>query len=250
MASDFPDEIAPGARDLRLRRERGFWRWQLVKWWIQGHGKDGYTFRLLLVPLVLVFVVVFGLLLLEQIVCALIFSAVMTVFLGVAGFHGTKRELLLRSAATRAVTKARAKQAAERFSSLGVGATVLAIFVSATSVSLALYDLPLLDTALKDAFSMFIALVFLPVYVSGAVRKLAVARIEELEALRNDTVGAALTRDRAGRVRAVAVVGPAARAEVPVRAYLILRFEPPVTQLLEREVDGGTAAREAARPPG
>jgi hypothetical protein len=248
MASDSPDEIAPGARDLPLRRERGFWRWKIVQWWIQGHGRNGYTFALLLIPLALVFVVELGFLVFEQLVAALIFSAVVTVFLGVAGFHGTMRELLLRSAATRAVMRARTKQAAERFSSLGVGATVLAIFVSATSVSLALDGQPLLDTAIKDAFSMFIALVFLPVYVSGAVRKLAVARIEELEALRNDTVGTALRLDREGRVRAVVVTGPAGRSTVPARSYLILRFEPPIAQLLQR--GGGATARRSLKRPG
>ena len=65
----------------------------------------------------------------------------------------------------------------------------------------------MLDTAWKDAVSIFIALVFLPVYVSGAVRKLAIARIEELEALRNATLGTRLTFDRAGAVRAVVVQG-------------------------------------------
>jgi len=208
------------------RRESRFWRSAWVKWWIQGHGRDGYSFRLLLVPLIGIFVLVFILQMLDMIASAVLLSGVMTIFLGVAGFYGAKRECLVASPATRAVLKARMKQAAERFASLGVGATVLAIFVNATSVSLALYGLPVLDSALKDALSVFIALVFLPVYVSGAVRKLAIARIEELEALRGSAIGEALRCNRRGDVRAVVVKGPAGHARVSAREYEILGFEP------------------------
>ncbi|WP_332452347.1 hypothetical protein [Burkholderia ubonensis] len=109
----------------------------------------------------------FVLVLFEQIGWALLLSAAVTLFLGVAGYYGAKREILVSSPTTRAVMRARTKQAAERFSSLGAGATVMAIFVHATSVSLALYGHMLLDTMIKDAFSMFIALAFLPVYVCG-----------------------------------------------------------------------------------
>jgi len=208
------------------RRERRFWRHAWVKWWIQGHGRDGYSFRLLLVPLIGIFVLVFILLMLDMVATAVLLSGFMTIFLGVAGFHGTKRECLVSAPATRAVLKARMKLAAERFASLGVDATVFAIFVNATSVSLALSGLPVLDSALKDAFSVFIALVFLPVFVSGAVRKLAIARIEEFEALRGDSVGKTLRLSRRGDVRSVVVQGPAGRARVSAREYEILGFEP------------------------
>lgn len=80
----------------------------------------------------------------------------------------------------------------------------------------------------KDAVSIFIALVFLPVYVSGAVRKLAIARIEELEALRNSTVGTKLKFDRAGAVRAVVVQGAAGKGTVSVTQYTVLGFSPPL----------------------
>ena len=109
-----------------------------------------------------------------------------------------------------------------------MGATVLAIFVAATSLSLVLSGQPVLDTAWKDAVSIFIALVFLPV-VSGAVRKLAIARIEELEALRNATLGTRLTFDRAGAVRAVVV--QARRGTVSVWEYTVLGFNPPLEQV-------------------
>jgi hypothetical protein len=131
----------------------------------------------------------------------------------------------------RALVKARMKKAAERFSSLGVGATVLAIFVAATSLSLVMSGQPVLDSVSKDAVSIFIALVFLPVYVSGAVRKLAIARIEELEALRHATVGTKLKFDRAGAVRAVVVQGAAGKGTVSVMEYTVLGFSPPLGQV-------------------
>ncbi|VWD20802.1 hypothetical protein BCO18175_05446 [Burkholderia contaminans] len=36
--------------ELSLRRESRFWELPPVKWWIRGHGRDGYSFRLLLWP--------------------------------------------------------------------------------------------------------------------------------------------------------------------------------------------------------
>ncbi|RBJ71444.1 hypothetical protein C3L29_035845, partial [Pseudomonas sp. MWU12-2534b] len=122
--------------ELSLHRDSRFWRLPLVKWWIQGHGRDGYSFRLLLVPLVVVFVLEVVCVMFGALYSAIAVSGVMTVFLGIAGFYGATREWLVPSSPTRALVKARMKKAAERFSSLGVGATVLAIFVAATSLSL------------------------------------------------------------------------------------------------------------------
>ncbi|MCL4635160.1 MAG: hypothetical protein M5035_23045 [Burkholderia sp.] len=137
----------------------------------------------------------------------------------------------MTAAPARALVKARMKKAAERLASLGVGATVLAIFVAATSLSLVMSGRPVLDSVSKDAVSIFIALVFLPVYVSGAVRKLAIARIEELEALRHATVGTQLKFDRAGAVRAVVVQGAAGTGTVSVMEYTVLGFSPPLDQV-------------------
>ncbi|WP_346778722.1 hypothetical protein [Burkholderia sp. Ac-20353] len=167
----------------------------------------------------------------DMVVSAVVISCSMSIFLGVAGFLGAKREYLVSPGAGRAVIKARTKQAAERFSSIGAGATVLAIFLNATSVSLALNGQPLLHSVLKDAFSMFIALVFLPVYISGVVRKLAVARIEEFEALRNESVGTALKFDRKGGVRAVVLEGPGGRSNVSVMEYTTVGFDPPIDRI-------------------
>lgn len=216
---------------LSRHRDNRFWQLQPVKWWIQGHGRDGYSFRLLLIPLVAVFVLEFVCVMLDALFGALIVSGAMTLFLGIAGYYGAKREWLVPSAPARALVKARTKQAAERFSSLGAGATVLAIFVSATSLSRVLSGQPVLDSASKDTVSIFIALVFLPVYVSGAVRKLAIARVEELEALRQVSVGTRLKFDRAGAVRAVVVKGPAGQSTLSVAAYTLLEFEPPLERV-------------------
>lgn len=185
----------------------------------------------MLVPLVGILLVVLILVIFDMVLSAVFLSSFMTLFLGFAGFHGAKRECLVPSSTTRAVMRARMKQAAERFSSLGVGATVLAIFVNVTSVSMAQSGLPALSMALKDEIAVCIALVFLPVFVSGAVRKLAIARVEELEALRNDAVGMKLKFDRHGEVRAVVVRGPTGRASVPIFEYAVLGFGPPVDQL-------------------
>ncbi|CAI8695306.1 ABC transporter permease [Burkholderia sp. IT-111MI5] len=217
--------------ELSLHRESRFWQLSPVKWWIQGHGRGGYSFRLLLVPLVIVFVLEFVCVMFDALYSGIVVSAVATLFLGIAGFFGAQREWLVTSAAARALVKARMKKAAERFSSLGVGATVLAIFVAATSLSLVMSGQPMLDSVSKDAVSIFIALVFLPVYVSGAVRKLAIARIEELEALRNATVGTQLKFDRAGAVRAVVVQGAAGKGTVSVTEYTVLGFSPPLEQV-------------------
>ncbi|RXV68635.1 hypothetical protein D1006_26195 [Burkholderia stabilis] len=217
--------------ELSLHRDSRFWQLSLVKWWIQGHGRDGYSFRLLLVPLVIVCVLEFVCVMFDALYSGIIVSAVATLFLGIAGYYGAQREWLVTSATTRALVKARMKKASERFSSLGVGATVLAIFVAATSLSLVMSGQPMLDSVSKDAVSMFIALVFLPVYVSGAVRKLAIARIEELEALRNATVGTKLKFDRAGAVRAVVVRGAAGKGTVSVTQYTVLGFSPPLEQV-------------------
>ncbi|MBN3789559.1 hypothetical protein G3N94_22070 [Burkholderia sp. Ac-20353] len=208
-----------------------FWRSALVRRWIQGHGRNGFDFRLLLVPLAGIFVFEFTCLMFDMVVSAVVISCSMSIFLGVAGFLGAKREYLVSPGAGRAVIKARTKQAAERFSSIGAGATVLAIFLNATSVSLALNGQPLLHSVLKDAFSMFIALVFLPVYISGVVRKLAVARIEEFEALRNESVGTALKFDRKGGVRAVVLEGPGGRSNVSVMEYTTVGFDPPIDRI-------------------
>ncbi|KWA23973.1 hypothetical protein WT39_23590 [Burkholderia territorii] len=218
-------------RQLSLHRDSRFWQWPPVKWWILGHGRDGYSFRLLLVPLVAVFVLESLCVVLDALYGALAVSGAMTLLLGIVGYYGAKREWLLPSAPARALVKARTKQAAERFSSLGAGATVLAIFVSATSLSLVLSGQPVLDSISKDTVSIFIALVFLPVYVSGAVRKLAIARVEELEALRHATVGTRLKFDRAGAVRAVVVQGQAGNSTVSVAAYTVLGFDPPLEHL-------------------
>ncbi len=217
--------------ELSLRPESRFWRLAPVRWWIRGHGRDGYSFRLLLVPPVIVFALEFVCMMFDALYPSIAVSAVATLFLGFAGFHGAQHEWLVTSATTRALVKARTKKAAERFSSLGVGATVLAIFVAATSLSLVLSGQPMLDSVSKDAVSIFIALVFLPVYVSGAVRKLAIARIEELEALRNATVGTKLKFDRAGAVRAVVVRGAAGKGTVSVMEYTVLGFSPPLEQV-------------------
>lgn len=219
------------ADKLPRRRKGRFWRSQWVRWWIQGQGKDGYSFSLLLVPLVGILLLVLVFLMVDMILSAVFLSSAMTLFLGIAGFHGAKRECLVPSSATRAVMRARMKQAAERFSSLGVGATVLAIFVNVTSVSMAQSGMPALDSALRDEIAIFIALVFLPVFVSGAVRKLAIARVEELEALRNDAVGTKLKFDRQGEVRAVVVRGPTGRSSVPIFEYSVLGFGPPVDRI-------------------
>ena len=112
---------------LSLHQDSRFWQMSLVKWWIQGHGRDGYSFLLLLVPLVIVFMLEFVCVMFDALYSGIVVSAVATLFLGIAGFHGTRREWLVTSAAARALVKARMKKAAERFSSLGVGATVLAI---------------------------------------------------------------------------------------------------------------------------
>lgn len=200
---------------LAFDSESRFWRWPPMKWWIRGHGRDGYSFRLLLVPLVVVFVLEFVCVMVDALYSGIAISAAATLFLGFAGFHGARYEWLVAAATTRSLVKARTKQTAERFSSLGVGATVLAIFVSATSLSLVLSGRPMLDSVSKDAVSIFIALVFLPVYVSGAVRKLAVARIEELEALRSAAVGMKLKFGRGGAVRAVVVGGAAGKRRYP-----------------------------------
>ncbi|AFQ51859.1 hypothetical protein [Burkholderia cepacia] len=218
-------------QQLSLRRDSRFWQLLPVKWWIQGHGRDGYAFRLLLVPLVTVFVLEFVCVMLGALFSALIVSGAITVFLGIAGYYGAKREWLVPSAPARALVKARTKQAAERFSSLGAGATVLAIFVSATSLSLVLSGQPVLDSVSKDTVSIFIALVFLPVYVSGAVRKLAIARVEELEALRQVSAGTWLKFDRVGAVRAVVVQGPAGKSTVSVAEYTLLGFDPPLERV-------------------
>ncbi len=217
--------------ELSLRPESRFWQLAPVRWWIRGHGRDGYSFRLLLVPPVIVFALEFVCMMFDALYPSIAVSAVATLFLGFAGFHGAQHEWLVTSATTRALVKARTKKAAERFSSLGVGATVLAIFVAATSLSLVLSGQPMLDSVSKDAVSIFIALVFLPVYVSGAVRKLAIARIEELEALRNATVGTKLKFDRAGAVRAVVVRGAAGKGTVSVMEYTVLGFSPPLEQV-------------------
>ena len=218
-------------QQLARHRDSRFWQLPPVKWWIQGHGRDGYSFRLLLVPLVAVFVLEFVCVMLDALFSALVVSGAMTLLLGIAGYYVAKREWLMPSAPVRALVKARTKQAAERFSSLGAGATVLAIFVSATSLSLVLSGQPVLDTVSKDTVSIFIALVFLPVYVSGAVRKLAIARVEELEALGQTTVGTRLKYDRAGAVRAVVVQGPAGKSTVSVAEYTLLGFEPPLERV-------------------
>lgn len=217
--------------ELSIRPESRFWQLAPVRWWIRGHGRDGYSFRLLLVPPVIVFALEFVCMMFDALYPSIAVSAVATLFLGFAGFHGAQHEWLVTSATTRALVKARTKKAAERFSSLGVGATVLAIFVAATSLSLVLSGQPMLDSVSKDAVSIFIALVFLPVYVSGAVRKLAIARIEELEALRNATVGTKLKFDRAGAVRAVVVRGAAGKGTVSVMEYTVLGFSPPLEQV-------------------
>ncbi|UTV58850.1 hypothetical protein [Burkholderia arboris] len=217
--------------ELSLRRESRFWQLAPVRWWIRGHGSDGYSFRLLLHPLVLVCVLEFVCMMFEALYTSIAVSAVATLFLGFAGFYGAQREWLMTSVTARALVKARMKKAAERFSSLGVGATVLAIFVAATSLSLVMSGQPVLDSVSKDAVSIFIALVFLPVYVSGAVRKLAIARIEELEALRHATVGTRLKFDRAGAVRAVVVQGAAGKGTVSVMEYTVLGFSPPLEQV-------------------
>ncbi|HIC7210644.1 hypothetical protein [Burkholderia stabilis] len=217
--------------ELSLRPESRFWQLAPVRWWIRGHGRDGYSFRLLLVPPVIVFALEFVCMMFDALYPSIAVSAVATLFLGFAGFHGAQHEWLVTSATTRALVKARTKKAAERFSSLGVGATVLAIFVAATSLSLVMSGQPMLDSVSKDAVSIFIALVFLPVYVSGAVRKLAIARIEELEALRNATVGTKLKFDRAGAVRAVVVRGAAGKGTVSVMEYTVLGFSPPLEQV-------------------
>ncbi|RQT27353.1 hypothetical protein [Burkholderia cepacia] len=217
--------------ELSLHQESCFWQLAPVKWWIRGHGRDGYSFRLLLWPPVIVFMLEFLCMIFDALYTSIGISAVATLFLGFAGYHGAQREWLVPSATTRALVKARMKKAAERFSSLGVGATVLAIFVAATSLSLVMSGQPVLDSVSKDAVSIFIALVFLPVYVSGAVRKLAIARIEELEALRNATVGTRLKFDRAGAVRAVVVQGAAGKGTVSVLEYTVLGFNPPLEQV-------------------
>ncbi len=217
--------------ELSIRPESRFWQLAPVRWWIRGHGRDGYSFRLLLVPPVIVFALEFVCMMFDALYPSIAVSAVATLFLGFAGFHGAQHEWLVTSATTRALVKARTKKAAERFSSLGVGATVLAIFVAATSLSLVMSGQPMLDSVSKDAVSIFIALVFLPVYVSGAVRKLAIARIEELEALRNATVGTKLKFDRAGAVRAVVVRGAAGKGTVSVMEYTVLGFSPPLEQV-------------------
>ncbi len=224
-------ETVNDIEELSLHRDSRFWEWPPVKWWIRGHGRGGYSFRLLLWPPVIVFLLEFVCMLFDALYTSIGISAVATLFLGFAGYHGAQREWLVPSAATRALVKARMKKAAERFSSLGVGATVLAIFVAATSLSLVMSGQPVLDSASKDTVSIFIALVFLPVYVSGAVRKLAIARIEELEALRNATVGTRLKFDRAGAVRAVVVQGAAGKGTVSVREYTVLGFHPPLEEI-------------------
>lgn len=216
---------------LSRHRDSRFWQLPPVQWWIRGHGRDGYSFRLLLVPLVTVFVLEFVCVMPGTLSGALLVSGAMTLLLGFAGFHGAKREWRVPSVTARARVKARTKQAAERFSSLGAGATVLAIFVSATSLSLVLSGQPMLDSVSKDTVSIFIALVFLPVYVSGAVRKLAIARVEALEALRQATVGARLKFDRAGAVRAVVVQGPEGKSTVSVAEYTLPGFEPPLERV-------------------
>ena len=217
--------------ELSLRQESRFWQLAPVRWWIRGHGRDGYSFRLLLHPLVLVCVLESVCMMFEALYTSIAVSAAATLFLGFAGFYGAQREWLMTSVTARALVKARMKKAAERFSSLGVGATVLAIFVAATSLSLVMSGQPVLDSVSKDAVSIFIALVFLPVYVSGAVRKLAIARIEELEALRHATVGTKLKFDRAGAVRAVVVQGAAGKGTVSVMEYTVLGFSPPLGQV-------------------
>ncbi|RKT99243.1 hypothetical protein C7H84_32505 [Burkholderia sp. Nafp2/4-1b] len=218
-------------QQLARHRDSRFWQWPPVKWWIQGHGRDGYSFPLLLIPLVAVFVLESLCVMVGALYSALIVSGAMTLLLGIAGFYGAKREWLVPAATARSLVKARTKKAAERFSSLGAGATVLAIFVSATSLSLVLSGQPMLDSVSKDTVSIFIALVFLPVYVSGAVRKLAIARVEELEALRQAAVGTRLKFDRAGAVRAVVVQGPAGTSSVSVAEYTVLGFEPPLERV-------------------
>ncbi len=70
-----------------------------------------------------------------------------------------------------------------------------------------------------------------PVYVSGAVRKLAIARIEELEALRHATLGTQLKFDRAGAVRAVVAQGAAGRGTVSVMECTALGFGLPLEQV-------------------
>ncbi len=216
---------------LSLRPESRFWQLAPVKWWIRGHGRDGYSFRLLLVPLVIVFALEFVCMMVDALYTSIAVSAAATLFLGFAGYHGAQREWLVTSATARALVKARMKKAAERLASLGVGATVLAICVAATSLSLVMSGRPVLDSVSKEAVSIFIALVFLPVYVSGAVRKLAIARIEELEALRHATVGTQLKFDRAGAVRAVVVQGAGGRGTVSATEYTVLGFGPPLDQV-------------------
>ncbi|WP_321859682.1 hypothetical protein [Burkholderia cenocepacia] len=217
--------------ELSLRPESRFWQLAPVRWWIRGHGRDGYSFRLLLCPLAIVFVLEFVCVMAGALYTSIAVSAVATLFLGIAGFYGAQREWLMTSETARALVKARMKKAAERLASLGVGATVLAIFVAATSLSLVMSGQPVLDSVSKDAVSIFIALAFLPVYVSGAVRKLAIARIEELEALRHATVGTQLTFDRAGAVRAVIVQGAAGKGTVSAMEYTVLGFSPPLEQV-------------------
>lgn len=99
---------------LSRHRDNRFWQLQPVKWWIQGHGRDGYSFRLLLIPLLAVFVLEFVCVMLDALFSALIVSGAMTLFLGIAGYYGAKREWLVPSAPARALVKARTKQAAQR----------------------------------------------------------------------------------------------------------------------------------------
>ncbi|WP_321810576.1 MULTISPECIES: hypothetical protein [unclassified Burkholderia] len=82
---------------LSRHRDNRVWQLQPVKWWIQGHGRDGYSFRLLLMPLVAAFVLEFVCVMLDAPFSALIVIGVMTLFLGIAGYYGAKREWLVPS---------------------------------------------------------------------------------------------------------------------------------------------------------
>lgn len=93
-------EKLSNSQEIPLHEESRFWENTLVKRWVRGHGEDGYDFRLLLYPLAGIFVLLFVLVLFEQIGWALLLSAAVTLFVGVAGYYGAKREILVSSPTT------------------------------------------------------------------------------------------------------------------------------------------------------
>jgi hypothetical protein len=146
------------------------------------YKKDSLSFLVGVHIIAIVLVAVAVLLSNRLIVLAVCIYSASTLALGVAGRHGALRSMRdIGSKEERAVQKARVKRIAEILSSIGVGATILNSIIYSLSVQNRIHHFKILADY-KDPLAMFVGLVFLPIYVSGAARKLAVARTDLFEA--------------------------------------------------------------------